>query len=178
MKKLAYAFIVVVFFTYPFIRLDAQIVPGQKRTVVESLSGKILWESTGPVRLGSFKEVLYAGRAESDNIPVLALYVGETLLTPIFFVEETSFLRAMSKMQADVTMTQKPETESALIFVSDDKQSEYRFSSALAEGKILLPGLAITPVLTRFLEKKSSCAIIHVDYLVAKALGYTRRLGG
>lgn len=153
--------------------LSAQIVPGQSRSIVESGSGVLLWESPGPWSPGKLKEVLYAGRIESGGIPMLALYVGDVLLMPIFFVDEYHFLKAMSNLQSDPNMTQKTSQDGMLVFASKDGNYEYKFSDALVQGKDLLGNLAVVPVLPRFVQMTSSYAIIHVDYLVAKALGYS-----
>lgn len=152
--------------------LQAQVIPGQSRTDVETYSGKILWEDEKPAERGQVHQVLYAGQVQSGQIPFLALYINERLLMPIFFVSEDGYMRVMARLQANPEMTQRPDDPYMLSFISQNGQYAYRLSTALMNGKELSEGLAERTLLMRYLPASSAYAIMHVDYHVAKALGY------
>ena len=154
------------------VHLYAQIIPGQSRTDVETYGGKILWEDEKPAERGQVHQVLYAGQAQSGQIPFLALYINERLLMPIFFVPEDGYMRVMARLQANPEMTQRPDGPYMLSFISGDGQYAYRLSTALMNGEELSEGLAERTLLMRYLPASSAYAIMHVDYHVAKALGY------
>ncbi len=152
--------------------LRAQIVPGQSRRDVEMHSGVILWEEENPAHTAQVHQVLYAGQGHTGQIPFLALYINKRLLMPIFFVSEDGYMRVMARLQANPEMTQRPDGPYMLSFISQNGQYAYRLSTALMNGKELSEGLAERTLLMRYLPASSAYAIMHVDYNVAKALGY------
>lgn len=174
-KKSPFLLLILSFLFYFSKSLCAQIVPGQSRQDVQLHSGNILWEEEGPVAPAEIHQVLYAGQGQTGQVPFLALYVNDRLLMPIFFVGEEGYMRVMARLQANPEMTQRVDDEQMISFISSDAQYAYRLSTALVNGKELGEGLIDRNTLQRYFPASSTYAIIHVDYNVAKALGYGPR---